>query len=264
MSLNSNPTRVYIPVNYTTMSSLVDISSGSSTAYIDISNLKDILLHSINSGEGASQELSPFDISLPDYTVPVSFTTLLNDIKKIIQDDGYESIVDKYKARIFGVSEEETGGNIPTMMRLFTNDLSGIERKLDSLVFEGDPSNLATVEDISINQSGMNNIYNRLQTDGELSGNTFLATPGYMLGIRINIDATGNVSVSLVDSSGTGVPGGVLSSLKTASDILTSNEYPVGKVSYAIDSTGLTDDGSNGVYVDIVLISCGGERGINL
>ena len=264
MSLNSNPTRVYIPLNYTTMSSLVDISSGSSTAYIDISKLKDILLYCINSSEGASQELSPWDITLTDYTVPVSFTTLLYDIKTIIREDSYTKILNKYKSRHFGVSDEENGGNIPIMIKSYIDDLSGIERKLDSLVFEGDPSDLATVDDISLNLSGMNNIYSRLQLDEQLSDNTFLATVGYMIGMRMNIDAVGNVSVSLTNSSGNPVPGGVLSSSKTASEILTSNEYPIGKVSYATDSTGLTDDGSNGVDVDIVLFSCGGDRGIIL
>jgi hypothetical protein len=45
---------------------------------------------------------------------------------------------------------------------------------------------------------------------------------------------------------------------------LTITDYPEGKVSYATDSTGLSDDGSNGLYVDIVLFSCGGDRGIIL
>jgi hypothetical protein len=78
----------------------------------------------------------------------------------------------------------------------------------------------------------------------------------------MNIDIAGNVSVNLTNSSGDPVPGGVLSSSKTASDILTSNEYPIGKVSYATDSMGLSNDGRNGVYVNVVLISCGGDRGI--
>jgi hypothetical protein len=260
---NINPTRFYIPINYTVMSSLVDVSSSLSTAHLNTSVLRNILLHSINSGEGASQELSPLDISLPDYTIPVSFTTLLNDIKTVIHKENYESIVDKYKARIFGVSEEENGGNIPIIMNSFIDDLSGIESR-NSLVFEGDPSDLATVDDISLNLSGMNNIYSRLQTDGQLSGNTFLATVGYMIGMRMNIDAAGNVSINIVDSSNNPVPGGVLSSSKTASEILTITDYPEGKVSYATDSTGLSDDGSNGLYVDIVLFSCGGDRGIIL
>jgi len=259
---NSNPTRFYIPINYLRMQSIIDVFTPSQTAYMNIPNLKNIIMDTFNSVSGASDELTPEDIELSDYTFPVSLTTLLDDIKTVIHSEIYEDILNKYKADIFDVSEDYTGGNIPVMLKVVKKNLSSIENR-NVLLFEGDPSNTLTESEISLDTTGAPNLYSRLNIDGQIVDNAFIAEPGYAIGIVININSSGNINLQYVDNS-IPITGKTLTSEKNSSEILTNDEFPIGKVKYNVDSTGIVLDGNGGLNVNVVLISCGGDRGISV
>ena len=164
-------------------------------------------------------------------------------------------------------------------MKSFIKNITSLENR-NNAVFLGDLSDLAVSGDVIPILDQQNNMYKRFENDGELSGNQIVALPGYMMGVVINIDGYANIylNYSSDESAIDPVAGSIVlpiylrgqyagtsgNFIKYTDEILTADSYPIGKTSYLNDSTGMASDGSNGVQVNVVLVSCGASRGLIL
>jgi hypothetical protein len=164
-------------------------------------------------------------------------------------------------------------------MKSFIKNITSLEDR-NNAVFLGDPSDLAVSGDVIPILDQQNNLYKRFENDGELSGNQIVALPGYTMGVVINIDGYANIylNYSSDESAIDPVAGPIVLPIylrgqyagtsdnftKYTDEILTADNYPIGKTPYLDDNTGMAPDGSNGVQVNVVLVSCGGSRGLIL
>lgn len=165
-------------------------------------------------------------------------------------------------------------------MKSFIKNMTSLENRMNS-VFLGDTSDEAISGDISLNLDTQNNLYKRFENDGELSGTEIKAFPGYVISVTIGIDGNANIYLNYSSDEAAEDPsygaivlptilrgiyaGQTQSFFKYTNEIITEDMYPVGKVSYATDSTGMVLDGGGlGVIVTIGLVSCGGDRGLVL
>jgi hypothetical protein len=275
---NAGATRFYIPVNISTMRDLVEVDPGQDTAYINMNVLKDIFVACINRELGTSEELSPNDISINNLEIPVSFTTLVDDIRNILHEESLNTIIDNYTQNIFGVPAED-GGNVQVLMKSFIKNLSSLENRLNS-VFLGDSADEAISGDISLNLDTQNNLYKRFENDDELSGTEIKALPGYVISVSIGIDGNANIFLNYSSDESAEDPsygpivlptnlrgiyaGQTQNFFKYTNEVLTSDSYPVGKTAYLADTTGMVSDGGAGIVVNVALVSCGGDRGYTI
>jgi hypothetical protein len=266
---DAGPTRIYIPVRDTSMRELISVDGSAYTAYLNMTNLGEVISRCINLDIGTSDEISPEDISLGDYSIPIPLGTFLENVRQVMFEEMYNTALSGFFYNMFGTNEHI--GNADIIAKGFLPTITE-----DDMLFKG--STIEAVSgDISYNLDTQNNLYTRLDNEGEISGNIFLGDKGYVIGVVIQIDGSGVIRLNYSDDStsadGTPIPAylrGIHSNTSISGEIvpveaiMSSSIYPVGKLVYSLDSMGIMPDGEGGINLNVAIVSVGGSRGIEI